>query len=159
MTYSELVRLKMTPKDVDNFNPLRGVDVTWLDYDYYQGEVTARMIASEFHPDPKYIVFKENLDKFINDLPVSQDGVRWSKHEPESLRRVEGFINDPNISNSDDSKRSSKDARYVELTKEELANLNNDMKSSGRKSLKPDKTVERNGIVYYLLSFGTLEDN
>jgi len=150
----------MTVNEVNNFDPLRGVDVTYLDYDYENGEVTARMIASEFHPDPKYIVHKETLQNYINTLPVAQDGIRWGKHGCDLLRKTEGFINDPNITNSDDSKRSNaKDAHYVELTKEKLHELNKEMTSSGRKPLKPDKIVEQNGITKYFLSFGTLENN
>lgn len=160
MTYAELVRLKMTVNEVNNFNPLRGVDITYLDYDYENGEVTARMVASEFHPDPKYIVNKEVIQEYINTLPIAQDGIRWSKHTPKTLRKTESFVNDPNISNSDDHKRSNaKDAHYVELDKKELNELNNEMISSGRKPLKPDRIVERNGKTQYLFLFGTVESN
>lgn len=160
MTYAELVRLKLTPKQVNNIVLPKGVDVTWLDYDYPNGEVTARIIASEFDPDPQQVVYKERLQEYINTLPVCKDGIRWSKFGTEKLRKLEGFIGDSSMDGQYDHKRSNaKDSHYVELTKERLAEVNSDMVKSGRKPLKPDKTVERNGVTYYLLLFGTLQDN
>lgn len=150
----------MNVKQVNDFTPLKGVDISWLDYDYYQGEVTARLVASEFNPDPQDMVYKEDFQNYINSLPICQDGIRHSKFKPNQLRKTEGFINDSTMDKSFDHKRSNaKDVHYVELTKERLAEVNRDMVKSGRKPLKPDKVIERNGKTILLLSFGTLENN
>jgi len=158
MTYAELVRLKMTPHQVNNFNPMHGVDITWLDYDYDNSEVTARMVASEFNPDYIDMVYKENFEKYINTLPVVRDGIRWSKHSTKILRKTEGFIGDSILDGQFDHKRSNAtDAHYIELTKEKMNELNNDMIKAGKKPLKPDKVIERNGKTKYFFLFGSLE--
>lgn len=158
MTYAELVRLKMTPHQVNNFNPLKGVDITYLDYDYYDNEVTARMVASEFNPDTDNIVNKEDLQKYINTLPIARDGIRWSKYSTKILRKTEGFIGDSSLDGQFDHKRSNAtDAHYIELTKEKMNELNSDMVKAGKKPLKPDKVVERNGKTTYFFLFGSLE--
>ena len=85
----ELVRLKMTPEEVNAFNPPQGIDITWHDYDYYQDEVTASITGMEWCPTDTYLVYKEEINHMLADLKVAQDGIRTSKYPLNFIRNVD----------------------------------------------------------------------
>src|SRR5688572_19612108 len=86
--FRELVRLKMTPQEVDNFVPPQGIDISWNDYDYYQGEVTASITGVEWSPpnDDTYLVYREEVNHMLSNLKVGQDRIRSSKYPLNFIR-------------------------------------------------------------------------
>jgi hypothetical protein len=89
--HRELVRLKMNVEEVNNFNPPQGIDITWHDYDYYQGEVTASITGLEWSPpnDDTYFVYKEEVNHMLSDLKIAQDGIKSSKYPIPFIRTVD----------------------------------------------------------------------
>lgn len=87
--HRELVRLKMTPQQVNNFTPPKGIDITWHDYDYYQDEVTASITALQWAPDDTEFVYKEEVNHMLTNLKVAQDGIRSSKYPLPFIRTVD----------------------------------------------------------------------
>lgn len=86
--FKELVRLKMSVKDVNNFTPPKGLDINWFDYDYYNDEVTACITGSEWCPQDTYFVYKEEVNHMLSKLKVAQDGIRDSTCKLPNVRNI-----------------------------------------------------------------------
>ena len=78
----------MSVEEVNNFTPPKGLDITWHDYDYYQNEVTASIVGSEWCPEDTYFVYREEDNHMLAKLKVAQDGIRSSKYPIQSVRTL-----------------------------------------------------------------------
>ena len=89
--FRQLARLKMTPHEVNNFTPPQGLNITWHDYDYENGEVTANITGCSWNPEDTVFVYKEEVNHMLAKVKVAQDGIRSSRYPLPFIRKIDTF--------------------------------------------------------------------
>lgn len=119
--FRQLVRLKMTPNEVNKFVPTQGLNITWSDYDYENGEVTASITGCEWNPEDTYFVYKEEVNHMLAKMKVAQDGIRSSKYPLPFVRRIDTFTS--LINGQNDHYISKGETHQTTITGEQLKEL------------------------------------
>lgn len=119
--FRELVRLKMTPQEVNNFTPTQGLNITWHDYDYENGEVTANITGCSWNPEDTIFVYKDEINHMLAKMKVAQDGIRSSKYPLPFIRKIDTFTSF--IKGEHDYYRSKGETRDVSIDGKQLKEL------------------------------------
>lgn len=119
--FRELVRLKMTPNEVNNFIPTQGLNITWHDYDYENGEVTANITGCSWNPEDTIFVYKEEINHMLAKMKVAQDGIKSSKYPLPFIRKIDTFTS--LIRGENDHYRSKGETRTTTIDGQQLKEL------------------------------------
>lgn len=139
MVERRVVKLKLSPEEMQLYVPPHGVDVIWLEYKPSRNEAVAEFVTSDAQPDP---LLRKSAKDIRHEL-----GTYWrnrlledniSHHlSPRRAMRVEGLLNHPLLENAPrEVKRmvdAATDVHEVKLTKEQA-----DAMATGKRGAKAE---------------------
>lgn len=116
MIYTDLVKLRITPKEISQLPKFNGIERIWHTYDQYKQEVICQLAGSPYNNglDADNPVYKEDIQHALEQLSkfIVQDGVRYQKETPLKLTEINTFVDHPRFRGEYDHIRGKFKMKY-----------------------------------------------